>query len=72
MQVVVRNWRCIEHASFELEKVNVFVGQNATGKSSLAYALYFFSRASRADVNSTLKSLYGVGIRDVVRSVKTL
>jgi len=67
MQVVVRNWRCIEHASFELEKVNVFVGQNATGKSSLAYALYFFSRASRADVNSTLKSLYGVGIRDVVR-----
>ncbi len=37
--VNIRNFRCIEELSFRPKKINIFVGRNNTGKSSILYAL---------------------------------
>ncbi len=58
MHVKIKNWRCIKEIEFDLSKINLFLGQNATGKSSLAYALYFFSKASKIGVDKTIELLY--------------
>ncbi len=58
MHVKIKNWRCIKEIEFDLSRINIFLGQNATGKSSLAYALYFFSKSQRLDVKKTLSMLY--------------
>lgn len=47
MRVRVHNFRCIEEKEIELKKLNIFFGGNGTGKSSLAYAVFMASRASR-------------------------
>jgi predicted ATP-dependent endonuclease of OLD family len=36
IKLKVTNWRCIENLELELSKINVFIGPNSTGKSSLA------------------------------------
>ncbi len=67
MHVRIKNWRCIKEIEFDLSKINIFLGRNATGKSSLAYALYFFSKAPRIGVEKALQMLYGLDARSVVR-----
>jgi len=67
MQVKIRNWRCIEKVDFDLSRINIFLGQNATGKSSLAYALYFLSKAPKIGIEKTLNMLYGFNSKSVVR-----
>jgi len=67
----VTNWRCIEDLEVELAKINVFIGPNSTGKSSLAYAIYFASKSSRGayDPSHLINQLYGHGFDKVVRIV---
>jgi energy-coupling factor transporter ATP-binding protein EcfA2 len=67
MQVQIKNWRCIEEVEFDLSKINIFLGQNATGKSSLAYALYLLSKAPKNGVEKTLNMLYGLDVGNLVR-----
>ncbi|WP_456327984.1 AAA family ATPase [Archaeoglobus sp.] len=58
MQVKIKNWRCIEEVEFDLSRINIFLGQNATGKSSLAYALYVLSRSHRFSPLNVIKNVY--------------
>ncbi len=75
MRIFVANWRCIERVEFDLSKINVFMGPNGVGKSSLAYAIYFASkifRNPRADINylnAIAMQLYGCGVDGIVRRV---
>jgi len=72
MEVRVVNWRCIEDLEIETSRLNVFVGKNSTGKSSLAYALYFTSKTSEGKPMApewVLAQLYGYGFDKVARIV---
>jgi len=67
MHVKIKNWRCIKEIEFDLSKINIFLGQNATGKSSLAYALYLLSKAPRIGVEKILNMLYS-NIKNSIRT----
>lgn len=58
MLVKIKNWRCIKKIEFDLSKINIFLGQNATGKSSLAYALYFLSKAPKIGIERLEHALW--------------
>ncbi|MFN4046368.1 MAG: AAA family ATPase [Acidilobaceae archaeon] len=70
INVRVTNWRCIEKAEFELSNINVFIGGNSTGKSSLAYALYFASKSGVYDPELLLTQLYGYNFNMIARRVE--
>jgi len=71
VKVRVMNWRCIEDLEMELRRINVFIGRNSTGKSSLAYAIYFASKSSKFDdPQSLLFQMYGHGFDRVARLVE--
>jgi len=65
----VVNWRCIESLEFELAKLNVFIGPNSTGKSSLAYSVYFASKSKTYDPQYLMTQLYGHDFNMVARLV---
>ncbi len=68
MLLRIRNWRCIEDLSLDLSLINVFIGRNSTGKSSVAYAIYFFSKLSKKyDISLLSKNLYGLPIKELAR-----
>ena len=56
MHIKIKNWRCIKEIEFDLSKINIFLGQNATGKLSLAYALYFLSKVQKT--TDALESIF--------------
>ena len=65
------NWRCIEDLELDLARLNVFIGGNSTGKSSLAYSVYMASKSSRvSDARSILTQLYGYDFNWIVRKVE--
>ena len=66
----VVNWRCIESLEFELAKLNVFIGPNSTGKSSLAYSIYFASKSKTYDPQYLMTQLYGHDFNMVARLVE--
>ncbi len=68
MHIKIKNWRCIEEIEFDLSRVNIFLGQNATGKSSLAYAIYLLSKSPKLGVEKTLNMLYGLDAKSIVRT----
>ncbi|MEM1673173.1 MAG: AAA family ATPase [Thermosphaera sp.] len=70
VNVRVVNWRCIEDLELELARLNVFMGKNSTGKSSLAYAIYFASKSRTYDPRTLITQLYGCGFDRVARLVE--
>jgi predicted ATP-dependent endonuclease of OLD family len=36
----VKNWRCVEKLDLELSHINILIGPNSSGKSSLAHAAH--------------------------------
>jgi len=67
----VINWRCIKDSKeFELAKLNVFIGPNSTGKSSLAYAIYFASKSRAYDPKYMQTQLYGYNFNMIARLVR--
>ena len=44
MELLVKNWKCIEEARIDLNTITVLMGRNSAGKSALAYAPYFFAK----------------------------
>lgn len=66
----VTNWRCIEDLELRLARINVFIGRNSTGKSSLAYAIYFASKSRSLDPGFLLAQLYGHGFDKIARMVE--
>lgn len=68
VRVEVANWRCVERVELELARLNVFIGRNSTGKSSLAYSIYFASRSARdLEPSWMLLQLYGCSFDQVAR-----
>jgi AAA15 family ATPase/GTPase len=71
VKLKVVNWRCIENLELELGRVNIFIGKNSTGKSSLAYAIYFASKSARVEnPQSLLLQMYGHDFNEVARLVE--
>lgn len=69
VKVNISNWRCINELSLELSRFNILIGANSSGKSSLAYAIYFASRSSREDPKNILAKMFGGNSFDaIVRS----
>jgi len=66
----VVNWRCIEDLALELARINIFIGPNSTGKSSLAYATYFASKSRAYDPQFLLTQLYGHNYDRIARVVE--
>jgi len=62
------NWRCISDLEVSIRPITVFLGRNASGKSSLAYAIYLLTRATRGEpIDLLLWQLYGAGPEAVAR-----
>jgi hypothetical protein len=68
VRVRVRNWACIYEVDLELAPLTVLMGPNASGKSSLAYAIYYYSKLSDGrDPHGAHQGLDGEGLEDLVR-----
>jgi hypothetical protein len=64
----VENWRCIERLEIELSHINILIGPNSSGKSSLAHAAYVLAKAPMVkDVRELLRGLYGLGLEFIAR-----
>lgn len=59
VKIKVVNWRCVDELELDLSKINIFIGPNSSGKSSLAYAIYFASKSGRIDPSTLIMQLYG-------------
>jgi hypothetical protein len=70
VKLKVVNWRCIEDLELELAKINIFIGPNSTGKSSLAYAIYFASKSKVYDPEFLLLQMYGHRFNEIARLVE--
>jgi energy-coupling factor transporter ATP-binding protein EcfA2 len=71
VKLKVVNWRCIEDLELELARINVLIGPNSTGKSSLAYAIYFASKSTKVDdPRSILIQMYGHDFNEIARLVE--
>ncbi len=70
VRVYVSNWRCIAEADFSLSRINIFMGPNSVGKSSLAYAVYFAIKSLRRDPKILLSQLYGCDFKEIARREK--
>ncbi len=69
MRLTLSNWRCIDKLDVELSKINVFLGRNSTGKSSIGYAIYLASNVSskNEDPNKIANLLLGDNIENLTR-----
>lgn len=58
-QIKIRNFRCIEDMSFRPKAINIFVGRNNTGKSSILYAIAtaFFRQKAYMESHQKMKYL---------------
>jgi hypothetical protein len=64
----VENWRCVEKLDLELSYINILIGPNSSGKSSLAHAAYILAKAPMVrDVRELLKGLYGLDVGFIAR-----
>jgi hypothetical protein len=70
IKLKVVNWRCIEDLELGLVRINVFIGPNSTGKSSLAYAIYFASKSRIHEPLYLLNQMYGHGFNEIARLVE--
>jgi AAA15 family ATPase/GTPase len=64
----VENWRCVEKLDLELSHINILIGPNSSGKSSLAHAAYILAKAPMVrDVRELLRGLYGLNVEFIAR-----
>ncbi len=68
MEVYIQNWRCVEELKLSLGRINVFIGPNASGKSSVAYAVYLAARMPQNPAEFVTQ-LYGYGFDKLARNV---
>ncbi|MFJ4249329.1 AAA family ATPase [Pseudomonas sp. NPDC089741] len=59
--IEIENYKSIESASFELGRINVFIGENGAGKSNLLEALSLLSAAAADKLDN--EYLYSRGVR---------
>jgi len=50
-----RNFKSLRHVDIELERLTVFVGPNASGKTSILEGLYYLSQVGLGDLRSLFK-----------------
>lgn len=53
-KILIKNFAGIEHLEIELNKINVFIGKQASGKSITAKIIYFFKGISKEFFDSAL------------------
>jgi hypothetical protein len=68
VEVYIQNWRCVEELKLSLGRINVFIGPNASGKSSVAYAVYLAARMPQNPA-AFVTQLYGYGFDKLARNV---
>ncbi len=59
--VGARNFRSISNATADLERLTVFVGPNASGKSNVLDILRFIKDALRFDLDAAISMRHGIG-----------
>src|SRR3954469_19371132 len=57
-KVSIRNFKCLREVQIDLERLTVFVGPNASGKSSILQALDLLCRTFRRGGNVDLEGEY--------------
>jgi len=68
VEVYIQNWRCVDELKLSLGRINVFMGPNASGKSSVAYAVYLAARMPQNPA-AFVAQLYGYGFDKLARNV---
>ena len=68
VEVYIQNWRCVEELKLSLGRINVFIGPNASGKSSVAYSVYLAARMPQ-NLAAFVAQLYGYGFDKLTRNV---
>ncbi len=43
-KIIIKNFRQIEYAEIEIKKITLLIGEQASGKSTIAKLIYFFQR----------------------------
>ncbi|MFK7949119.1 MAG: AAA family ATPase [Saprospiraceae bacterium] len=64
-KIIIKNFRAIEYAEIELKKVLVLIGEQATGKSTIAKLIYFFKTIQ----NSFFVRVYTNGDTDLEKFI---
>jgi len=67
VEVYIQNWRCVEELKLSLGRINVFMGPNASGKSSVAYAVYLAARMPQNPA-AFVTQLYGYGFDKLAKN----
>jgi len=68
VEVYIQNWRCVEELKLSLGRISVFMGPNASGKSSVAYAVCLAARMPQ-NLAAFVTQLYGYGFDKLARNV---
>jgi hypothetical protein len=68
VKVYIQNWRCVDELKLSLGRINVFIGPNASGKSSVAYAVYLAARTPQNPA-AFVTQLYGYGFDKLAKNV---
>jgi predicted ATP-dependent endonuclease of OLD family len=73
-RLIVKNFGPIKHIDIEIKDVNVFIGDNSTGKSTVAKLLGIFQTKSQSltDINFLLKQFVDYNIDFTVSSETTI
>jgi hypothetical protein len=53
----INNFLCIENAEIEIKKINLFIGEQAQGKSVIAKLIYFFKEYPQSLVESVYRGI---------------
>ncbi len=64
-KLAIRNFKSLDGVSFEFENVNLFVGPNASGKSSVLQAIEILPALLRPSISEYLKEEKGWDYRDL-------
>ncbi|MFK7949670.1 MAG: AAA family ATPase, partial [Saprospiraceae bacterium] len=65
-KIIIKNFRAIEYAEIELKKVLVLIGEQATGKSTIAKLIYFF-KTIQDDFFNYVYETGSVNLEEVVK-----
>ncbi len=60
--LIIKNFKSIYEDEIELGRINVFIGENGSGKSNILEALVFFSLGQKGDIINA-EALYSLGMR---------
>ncbi|MEY4902965.1 MAG: hypothetical protein RLZZ292_780 [Bacteroidota bacterium] len=58
-KIIIKNFRQIEYAEIEIKKITLLIGEQASGKSTIAKLIYFFKSLKGDLAEATINAVFG-------------